>query len=124
MGKYVVVAEDDADIAYVVSDVLESEGYEVRTAVGAAALDLIYERSPDIALLDYQMPGMNGVTIANRLRERPETQDLPIVAMTAATRAPAVCEEMQANACIGKPFDVDQLLVVVEELVHTTHETA
>jgi len=49
MGKYVVVAEDDADIAYVVSDVLESEGYEVRTAVGAAALDLIYERSPDIA---------------------------------------------------------------------------
>jgi CheY-like chemotaxis protein len=121
MGKYVVIAEDDPDIAYVVTDVLESEGYEVRTAMGAAALALIEERRPDVALLDYQMPGMDGVTLAGRLRSRPETSTIPIVAMTAATRAPNVCKLMGADACIGKPFDVDQLLAVVSGLVHTTH---
>ncbi len=121
MSKYVLIAEDDADIALILCDVLESEGYEVRTTVGPEALRAAEERCPDVALLDYQMPGMDGVTVARHLRERAATKNVPIVAMTAATRAQRVCAEMGADACIGKPFDLDRLLQVVESQVHTTH---
>lgn len=121
MGKYVIVAEDDIDIAYVVSDVLENENFEVSTTSGAETLDLIQRRRPDVVVLDYQMPGMDGVAIATRLRAATETRTIPIVAMTAATRAPEVCQSMGANACIGKPFDVGQLVTVVTDLLHTTH---
>jgi CheY-like chemotaxis protein len=122
MGKYVLVAEDDADIAFVVSDVLESEGYEVQMSAGEATLDLMRLRVPDVVLLDYQMPGMDGATIAAHMREEPTLRHVPIIAMTAATRAPDVCARMGAHGCIGKPFDVDELLTVVAELRHTTHD--
>jgi CheY-like chemotaxis protein len=59
--------------------------------------------------------------IARRMREDPETSGIPIVAMTAATRAGSICRLMGADACIGKPFDVSLLLTVVADLVHTTH---
>ncbi|GAC1333720.1 MAG: hypothetical protein NVS2B16_31430 [Chloroflexota bacterium] len=121
MSKDVLIAEDDSDILSLVLAVLTDEGYSVRSTMGANTLRAVRERKPDVVLLDYQMPGMNGVQIAQRIREDPETSDIPIVAMTAAGRAALVCTEMDANGCLGKPFDIDELVSVVQRLVHSTH---
>jgi CheY-like chemotaxis protein len=121
MSKTVLVAEDDMDILGLVRAVLEDEGYTVRAAVGAETVQAAKERRPDVILLDYQMPGMDGISVAQALRGEPDTREIPIVAMTAAGRAAYVCQEMDASGCLGKPFDIDHLLEVVDRLMHTTH---
>lgn len=121
MGKYVLVAEDDNDILNLVQAVLEDEGFEVGTTAGAQTLQAVEARPPDVILLDYQMPGMDGIRIAQALHADPATTSIPIVAMTAAGRAPIVCQEMDASGCLGKPFDIDHLVTVVRKLAHTTH---
>lgn len=121
MSKLVLVAEDDTDILNLVTAVLEDAGFEVGSAMGPGAVVEAKQRHPDVILLDYQMPGMDGVRVAQELHADPATKQIPIVAMTAAGRAPMVCHEMDANGCLGKPFDIDHLVEVVNAMVHTTH---
>jgi CheY-like chemotaxis protein len=121
MSKFVLVAEDDTDILTLVLAVLEDEGFRVGSTMGADTLAEARQRQPDVILLDYQMPGMDGIRIARELRSDAATSHIPIVAMTAAGRAPLVCQEMDAQGCVGKPFDIDHLVQVVERLTHTTH---
>jgi CheY-like chemotaxis protein len=121
MTKTVLVAEDDRDILDLVQAVLEEAGYTVNSAVGKDTLAAIERERPDVILLDYQMPGMDGVSIAQSVKSNEETRDIPIVAMTAAGRAPIVCGQMDADGCLGKPFDIDHLVEVVDKMVHSTH---
>lgn len=121
MQKHIHVAEDDSDILSLVLDVLEDAGFKVSASMGARTLDEVRRSRPDIILLDYQMPEMDGVRIAQRLHADPETRDIPIIAMTAAGRAAMVCHEMDADGCLGKPFDIDNLISAVERLLHLAH---
>jgi CheY-like chemotaxis protein len=121
MSKHVLVAEDDRDILDLVLVILEDAGFRVSSAVGAETLDRVRRDRPDVILLDYQMPGMDGITVAQQLKSDPDTEQIPIVAMTAAGRAPFVCHEMDADGCLGKPFDIDQLVATCERMVHMTH---
>lgn len=121
MAKFVLVAEDDKDILKLVHAVLEDAGFAVGTTSGVDTIEQVRQRRPDVLLLDYQMPGMDGIRIAQEIRADPETSDIAIVAMTAAGRAPMVCHEMDANGCLGKPFDIDHLVDIVERMTHTTH---
>lgn len=122
MSKFILVAEDDTDILSLVKAVLEDEGYTVGSTMGVDTVTQATERHPDLILLDYQMPGMDGVNVAKQLHADEHTRHIPIIAMTAAGRAPFVCREMDAAGCLGKPFDIDQLLEVVDSMLHTTHE--
>jgi len=119
--KHILVAEDDIDIRSLVMAVLEDEGFQVQSSVGADTIKSVRQQRPDVVLLDYQMPGMDGVQIARELRADPETSDIPIVAMSAAGRIAVVCNEMDANGCLGKPFDIEELVRVVDRLTHLTH---
>lgn len=121
MPKKILVAEDDSDILGLVLAVLEDAGYHVHSAVGGETLAAVEQQHPDVILLDYQMPGMDGVSIAQSIRSNEATKDIPIVAMTAAGRAPYVCQQMEADGCLGKPFDIDHLVEVVDKMVHSTH---
>lgn len=121
MPKHVLVAEDDHDILDLVLVVLEDSGFRVSSAVGAETLTRVRSDPPDLILLDYQMPGMDGITVAQQLKADPKTADIPIVAMTAAGRAPFICHEMDAAGCLGKPFDIDNLIETCDRLVHMTH---
>jgi two-component system phosphate regulon response regulator PhoB len=121
MTKFVLVAEDDRDVLDLVRAVLEDAGFDVGTAVGAQTLQAVKAHQPDVLLLDYMMPGMDGVQIAQHLKADPATARIPIITMTAAGRAPVVCHEMDAQGCLGKPFDIDDLVATVERLSHTTH---
>jgi CheY-like chemotaxis protein len=121
MVTTVLVAEDDNDIAALVRDVLEHEGYEVRRTAGAATLTAVREERPDVLLLDHNMPGMTGVEVARHLHNDPATSDIVIITMTAAHRLGVVCQEMGANGCLGKPFEIEELLSVVDKHSHSTY---
>lgn len=116
MTNHILVVDDDAGIRKMIGMVLESEGFSVATAAdGHEALDRIAENRPALVLLDLQMPVMSGWETLSHLRNA--GADLPVVFMTAGYRAKAEAERCGADGYVGKPFDLDTLLEVVERLV-------
>lgn len=115
MSHHILVVDDDAGIREMIELVLESEGFSVATAAdGREALALIAENRPVLVLLDLQMPVMTGWETLSRLRDA--HTDVPVVFMTAGYRARAEAERCGADGYVGKPFELDNLLAVVERL--------
>ncbi len=112
----VLIVEDDDGIRDLVDLVLSSAGYEILTASdGAAALQVIGTVRPDLVLLDMRMPVMDGWTFARELRAR-HGHRIPVVVVTAAEDVRLRAREVDADAWLGKPFDVDTLLATVGRL--------
>ena len=109
----ILVIDDDVEILAMLRDFLEGEGLTVRTAGnGAEALEMIDDVSPALILLDMRMPVLDGWGFAEQLRER--RSSYPIVVMTAAESARRWAEEIGATGYIAKPFDVNELLQLIE----------
>jgi CheY-like chemotaxis protein len=91
---------------------LVAEGYDARTAVDAEhALAVLAEFTPRLILMDIQLPGMDGLELTRRLKARPETQSIVIVALTAYAMKGDE-EKARAAGCdgyIAKPIDVRTL---------------
>jgi len=110
--KRVLVADDDPAVLGLVADLLTEEGYRVaRARDGAEALAVARADPPDLVVSDVGMPRLDGLGLAERLRE----QGVPVVLMSAvAERLPWV-----SCAVVAKPFDLDDLLAAVRRaLVH------
>ncbi len=105
------------DNLQLLSTLLTREGYEVRSAAsGAAALQAITERPPDLVLLDIMMPGMNGYEICEELKDIPATQDVPIIFLTVRSTPE---DKMKAFASGGvdfvtKPYHANEVLARIE----------
>lgn len=111
----VLVVDDDPAILSTVSEILNMEGYRVRTAAnGAEALDAIAEEIPALVLLDMRMPVMDGWGLADQLKQRGIS--VPVLVMTAAQNARGWAEEINAQGFLPKPFDLVDLLQWVEYL--------
>lgn len=114
-GNDVLVVDDDAQIASVIADLLEGEGYGVRTAVDGGALFTALANPPGLVLLDLMMPVMDGTEVCRRLNADSRTKDVPIVVLTAlppdvAARRLAGCDYQRI---IRKPFSLTEILDTV-----------
>ncbi|MBI3964967.1 MAG: response regulator [Chloroflexi bacterium] len=115
MTARVLVVDDDESIRAVTELALVSEGYEVRTAPhGAAALRVVANEQPDVILLDMRMPVMDGWEFARVYRETPGPH-APIITVTAASDARAWAAEIGAAGVLAKPFDIQDLITVVDQ---------
>jgi CheY-like chemotaxis protein len=123
-GKILVV-DDDASIRSFIELALYTEGYQVVTAPnGALALhDVADHGEPDLILLDMRMPVMDGWQFAQAYRQRPAPH-APIIVMTAAQHAREWCAEVNADACLPKPFDLDALIACVEKFARGPSDQA
>ena len=104
----VCYVEDDEDIQRIVRMSLERVGKMTVEIVGdpMVAVDAIVGFKPDLVMLDWMMPGMDGPTLFRKLKEDPRTKDLPVVFITAKA-TPAEMEELRALGALGaisKPF--------------------
>lgn len=109
----VCYVEDDEDIQRIVRLSLERIGKMTVEIVGdpQIAIDRIRAFKPDLVMLDWMMPQIDGPTLFRRLRETPETRDLPVVFVTAKA-APRELESLRALgavAAIAKPFSPKEL---------------
>jgi DNA-binding response OmpR family regulator len=112
--KRVLVVEDEQDVAELVADVLALEGYTARMATGESVVAEAAAFGPDVVLLDLMMPGIDGFEVARRLRREPQTVSIPIVVMTAMHDAAARARELGAEGYIAKPFDIGELIRIIE----------
>jgi DNA-binding response OmpR family regulator len=113
----VLVVEDDDAIAQVLQRSLRMEGYEVRVAVdGLGALDQAHAFLPDLVILDLGLPGLDGIDVAKRMRE---TDDVPILVLTARDAVEARVEGLDSGAddYLVKPFERQELLARLRALL-------
>jgi DNA-binding NtrC family response regulator len=112
----VLVVDDDLKMRTLVARVLSREGYVVRGAeTGQEALELIGSWNPDLMLCDIRMPGMDGMELLGLAHQ--QKAELPVVMMTGFGSVETAVEAMRAGAFdyFSKPFDLDELLIVVRK---------
>jgi CheY-like chemotaxis protein len=111
----VLVVDDEPELRSVVTLILDAEGYQVEEAAnGAEALQVLEQTQPACVLLDMRMPVLDGWGFARELEAR--HLHIPVVVMTAAQDAQRWCDEIGAQACLPKPFDMGDLLDTVERV--------
>lgn len=119
-AKLILMAEDDPDIQLVARLALKKAGYRV-TAVsnGRDLLARVADERPHIVLLDWMMPEMDGPATCAKLRENPDTADIPIVFMTAKSQGFEIELGLSLGAAgyIVKPFDALTLGAQLREIL-------
>lgn len=118
--KRVMVVDDDPDALAMMEKILTDEGVDLikvsnATEVGLKAAQLM----PDLILLDFLMPEINGFEVCKALRENELTRSIPIMAVTCLTKEQEIERIFACGAdeYLAKPFKVDQLLEKVRELL-------
>jgi len=104
----ILIVEDNEANRLLAGAVLEREGYRVEMAGNAQeALDMLAIGSPDLILMDVQMPGMDGLTLTRRLKSNTRTADIPVVALTALamTGDRELTLEAGCSGYISKPIN-------------------
>ena len=118
--KKVLVVGGEIQIIHVVALKLRAGGYEVITCQdGLGALEAAQIERPDVLIADYQLSGLSGLELCQRLRQLPATREIPVVMMTACgfELEESVMAEMGITACLNKPFRCCEMLEVVDELI-------
>jgi len=114
----ILVVDDDAPIITLMRSLLREFGYEARTATsGAAAIAAARAETPDLVLLDKNMPGMSGGDVIRALRRDVGLADVPILLLTGDPVAPQEIDELGANGTVQKPFDLQELIAQIRKHV-------
>jgi PleD family two-component response regulator len=113
----VLVVEDSHTQALHLQALLEREGLCVALAFdGKSGLEMARQARPAVAILDVQMPEMNGFEVCKRLKEMPDTADTPIIMLTCRDGNEAVLEGLQVGAIDYIPKDAFSDAVLIETL--------
>jgi CheY-like chemotaxis protein len=116
----VVLAEDDPDIQLVARLSLKRAGFTVTVVSnGQEALDAVRRQPPDVVLLDWMMPEIDGLETCRRLKANPETAAIPVVFLTAKSQVAEIQRGLSlgASGYVTKPFDALTLGQQVRQIV-------
>lgn len=113
----VMIVEDDVHIgAFLVEAITEETPYHaLLVANGAEALETVKQLKPSLLILDYHLPGIDGLELYDRVHTMPEMSQIPAIMMSA--RLPYQELEQRAIVGIHKPFDLDDFLLKVKSLL-------
>lgn len=120
-GRRVLVVDDDPTLLEIAATYLSAAGGVVDTAADSVvALDLAARRPPDLVVLDRMIPGVDGLTVARRLRE---SSAVPIIMLTALGEPEHRIQGLEAGAddYLAKPFSPRELVLRAENLVRRAH---
>jgi two-component system cell cycle response regulator DivK len=119
-NELILVVEDNEKNRKLVRDVLQFKGYRtVEAETGEDGVALAAEHKPDLILMDYQLPGIDGIEAFRRIRNAPATAHIPIVAVTASAM-PEEAKKMKEAGFDGfqtKPINVKEFLQAVAAVI-------
>ncbi|MBI4432522.1 MAG: response regulator [Candidatus Omnitrophica bacterium] len=116
----ILIVDDEVNLVKIVAKRLESEGFEVCTAMdGDAALKQTALQNPDLIILDIMLPRLNGYEVCRRLKQDGRTQKIPVILFTAKMleRDEQMGYEAGADAYVRKPFRTGDLLGEIRRLL-------
>jgi len=115
--KTIMLADDELDIRTVCRILLESsEVHILEASNGTDALELARKSSPDLIVLDWMMPGLDGLEVLQALRSEPETAHIPIIMLSSRDHPEDIQRalDLDVTAYLPKPFNPVDLLAAVE----------
>jgi CheY-like chemotaxis protein len=108
--------DDEADILYLCRTVLSRHGYEVFTSSDCSQLfDMISTVKPDVIVMDYHMPGINGLEATQQIKQS-DYGSIPVVCCTANTEIAKEAKEAGVDAFLNKPFSTQDLEYFIRKL--------
>lgn len=114
MTKKILIIDDNNDLLDLLREALAAEGYEVECA---SNVDCIYEAVRNsrarLVIIDYILEGVNGGELCHQLKINPRTMHLPVIMISAYPRVLESLGNYGADHFLAKPFDLDELLDVV-----------
>ena len=114
--QLVLIVDDEFGIAEALRDLLQDEGYRTAIAInGRQALERMREERPDLILLDYMMPVMNGAAVIAEMQADPKLRDIKVIVMSASSAS--AWKDLPAAGRISKPFDLEHLLGLIRKLI-------
>lgn len=119
-NKRILVVDDEDAIREVIAETLELEGYRVEQAAdGNAALVMVRATHPDAIVLDLMMPVMDGWTFLKQCRKDELCRCTPVMVMSAYRKLGEATHDLQVQACLEKPFDLEVFLKAIQQLLLT-----
>ena len=117
-NRTVLVVEDDESVSSLLVDLLRDRGYNAVAAFdGKTALSLARRLKPHLITLDLALPGVDGSAVLQRLKLDPETRDIPVVVISAFTQILPAGDRKKLAYLLGKPFDMTEVLDIVQATV-------
>ena len=117
--KHILVVDDDSSVLKLIKGHL-SEQYDVATAIsGKVAMKFLETKRTDLILLDYEMPGENGVDVLNKIRCNEKLKELPVVFLTGVSERERIQEvlALRPQGYLLKPIDMEWLSDTIESLM-------
>ena len=117
-GKKILVVDDEVMLVNLLQMRLEANGYEVEVAYdGQEGLSKTVRTRPDLIILDINMEGMDGYTMLKELRKKTGIKDTKVIMLSASGKMREIFEKEGISDYITKPFDADDLLTRVAEVI-------
>ncbi|MGZ3776053.1 MAG: response regulator [Mucilaginibacter sp.] len=115
--KKIIIIDNDRDTLDILSFLFEDIELEVFRYTNRISIGEVIQKNPDIILLDYYLDDCYGSEICRELKEDPITGDIPIVLLSTSINLDKIAIESGADACLAKPFDIQNLENLVGELL-------
>jgi len=126
MPLKILVCDDERHIVRLIQVNLERQGYQVVTAFdGKEGLEKVRAEKPDLCVLDVMMPYMDGFEVLKSIRRDPETENLPVIMLTAKAQDKDVFEGYHygADMYLTKPFNPMELVTFVKRIAAGSTDT-
>lgn len=116
--KRILIIENDESVLEVLQEIFKNEGYETRCYRQADDIfKLADDFKPDLVLLDYILPGINGGELCAQLKKDPETRHIPVVICSAYPQVMLSLGSYGCNAFISKPFKITDMVAQIEDCI-------
>lgn len=116
----ILIIDDDPAIGEMLKTLLEFSNYEATVSdKPLQAKEIILKFNPDIVILDVRLSGVDGTEVCADLKKDDEISDVPILMMSALTGADKTCKSAGADGFIAKPFEMDELLETLQQVLKT-----
>ena len=124
MSEKILVADDEQEIRNLLDHFLKGQGYEVVLASdGNQALKLAAEENPQVIILDIKMPGLDGLEVCKRLKEKEQTKLIPVIVITGFEDNKMAALNLGADDFVNKPFDMAEISSRVKSALRIRHLT-
>ncbi|MFZ5987799.1 MAG: sigma-54-dependent transcriptional regulator [Bacillota bacterium] len=117
--KKILIADDEKNMRWILKKNLKDEGFDVIEAVdGQEAFELFLDKEPDMVILDYRMPVVDGMEVLKRINT--VNEKVPVIMITAHGSTDAAVEAMKLGAVdyISKPFDIEELKITIKKALN------
>jgi two-component system response regulator VicR len=116
--KNILIVENDESVLEVLQEIFKNEGYRTRCYGQVDDIfKLVDDFKPDLVLLDYILPGINGGELCAQLKKDPETRHIPVVICSAYPQVMLSLGSYGCNAFISKPFELSAMVAQIEDCI-------